>query len=38
MIDYDLKRDVVVTMMMMVLMEMIVDMAEVKTRGMLQLN
>ena len=35
MVDYDLKRDVVVMMMMMVLMEMIVDMAEVDTDAML---
>ena len=35
MVDYDLKRDVVVMMLMMVLMEMIVDMAEVDTDAML---
>ena len=35
MVDYDLKRDVVVMMVMMVLMEMIVDMAEVDTDAML---
>ena len=35
MVDYDLKRGVVVMMLMMVLMEMIVDMAEVDTDAML---